>query len=251
MLDAAAIEQAVVREDVDGRQQLVLEEAHVEVGRFERLALLDQVGALLQRLGDGGFDVDVARVGRRRRRVGQVDVGRPVVGRRRVEDQAAQVVFGQIDLRGGQNRGLFVARDFGFGADDVDRRHGADFDARPVVAERLAREVERLLRHAQIGARVDQIPVGVAHLTGRLDDRLLQRHVGDLALLARDEQVRAVAVREEITEQRLRHVERHRRAERRIERLVGRVRRAPIVLPADAVIGAVPGQRLLDARVRA
>ena len=41
--------------------------------------------------------------------------------------------FWSICRRGDDGR-LLVARDFGLGLDDVDRRHGADFHARPVVA---------------------------------------------------------------------------------------------------------------------
>ena len=103
----------------------------------------------------------------------------------RVEDQRPQRVFRRLDLRLADDDRLLALGDFGFRLDDVDRRRGADLDARAGVAQRLLRQLERLLLHAQRRVRVGQVPVGVAHRAQRGGDGLPHLDVGDLAVLER------------------------------------------------------------------
>ena len=62
-----------------------------------------------------------------------------------------------LDRRFGEDHRFFAGRDFGFGLDDVERRHGADLDAGAVVLERLLRELERLALHVEVADRVHQV----------------------------------------------------------------------------------------------
>ena len=163
-LDAADAVEAVADHRVDLRPGVVPGQIEVDLRYLELLAQLDQVGALLERRLDRALDVDVGPRLRQLRRVGQVEIHRPEVRRLRVVDQRAELILGLVDLRGRDDGRFLVAGDFGFGADDVDRRHRADFDAGPVVAQRLPRDVERGLGDAQVVARADQRPVGEAHL---------------------------------------------------------------------------------------
>ena len=104
---------------------------------FDRLARLLQVGSRLERVLHRGVDVHGHRL--ERRQLGRLDPRRPEVGRRRVEDERAQRVFGVVDIAPCATITASCARrDFGFGLDDVDRRRGADLDARARVAQRLA-----------------------------------------------------------------------------------------------------------------
>ena len=120
-----------------------------------------QIGAAIERVADRGVEVDGDRL--ERRQVGRLDADRPEVRHRRVVDQRAQRVFRRCDLRLGDDHRLLALRHLGFGFDDVDRGRGADLDARPRVAQRLLRQLQRLPLHLQRGDRVREVPVGVAH----------------------------------------------------------------------------------------
>ena len=95
------------------------------------------------------------------------------------------------DLRFAEDHGLLALRHFGFRFDGIDRRRGADFDAGARVAQRLARQLERLALDVERGDGEGQVPVGVADRSRRQRDRLPQRDVGNLPVLLRDEQLLA------------------------------------------------------------
>ena len=97
-----------------------------------------------------------------------------------IHDEHAQVVFRGLDLAFGDDHLLFLARDFGLGLNQLDRRHRADFDAPLVVPQRGAREFERLLRDVERADRVHQHQIRTAHVSRRLRQRLPQLDVGDL-----------------------------------------------------------------------
>ena len=124
----------------------------------------------------------------------------------RIENQRAQPILGLADGRLRQDHRLFAAGHFGFSLDDVDGRQRADLDARSGVAERLLREVERLLGDGQRVDREDVVPVGVLDGTRRERHGLPQADVGDLAVLPRLVDLLADRVELEVPEQRLAHL---------------------------------------------
>jgi hypothetical protein len=108
----------------------------------------------------------------------------------------------RLDLRLRDDHRFFVARDFRFGLDDVDLRHGADFDARLVVLERRARDVERLLRDVE--TRIAPTAGSTrAHVARGLDDALLQLDVGLRGLVLAGQQLLPERVDLEVPQQRL------------------------------------------------
>ena len=175
---------------------------------------------------------------RKRHRIGRLEADGPEVRHLRVENQRAQPIFRLLDGGLRHDHGLLVPRHFGLRLDDVDRRHGADLDALLVVGQQPLREVERLLLRLQVVDLVRQVPVGVLHVARRRDDRGLQLHVGGLAVFPAGLERLPQVVDLEVLQQRLRDVERHVRAEQRVEvgEEVGR-RRA----------GAVPRERVVRA----
>ena len=141
----------------------------------------------------------------------------------------------RCDLRLGDDHRFLALGHFGFGLDDVDRRHRADLDAGAVLLERALRQVERQPLHFEAADGEDQVPVGVLHEPGGRGHRLAHQHVGDLAVLGRDLQLLAGDVDAEVAQQRLREVEGERRADLRREVGEGVVGGRPVVVPADAV----------------
>ena len=87
--------------------------------------------------------------------------------------------------------------------DDVERRQRADFDARPVVFDELGGQRQRALGDFFGLDREDEIPIRVAHVGDRPDDRRAQRRLGHLLIDLRDLQLRAGAVDAEVAQQRL------------------------------------------------
>ena len=81
----------------------------------------------------------------------------------------------------------------------------------------LLRELQRLPLHGEVVDGEDEIPIGVLDVARGDRDRLLQLHVGDLAVLPADEHLLARRVDLEVAQQRLRVVERDRRVELRVE----------------------------------
>ena len=175
---------------------------------------------------------------------------RPEVGRLRIEDQRAQPVLGLSDRRLRHDDGLFAARDFRFGLDDVDRRQRADLDARLRVAQRLLREVERLLRDDQRVQREHVVPVGVLHGRVVSATALLQADVGDLAVLARWQDLLAHGVELEVPQQRLGDLHVDVAVQLRVETAEDVVGRRARAVPRHDRVGA-PREELRDLRVAA
>ena len=128
-LRAAEARQAVVEAGGDLGQRLVAQEADVDVVR-PRAIFVDccrsvRLSSALRTAAS--TSTVIAWNGGRS---DGLDVHRPEVRRRRVEDQRAQRVLRRLDLRLGDDHRLFALGHFGFGFDDVDRRRGADLDAR-------------------------------------------------------------------------------------------------------------------------
>ena len=165
-------------------------------------------------------------------------------------DERAQCVFGPGNRRLGEDHRFLALRHFRFRLHDVDRRHGADFHAGAIFLQRTLREIQRLALHVEAADGEDQIPVGVLHRPGGGGDGFLHLHVGDLAVLARDLQLLAGAVDAEVAQQRLREVEREVRPGLRREVGEDVVGGGAVVLPADLVAGAAPGQGRLQPEVQ-
>ena len=152
---------------------------------------------------DGRVDVDRRRL-KRTASVGSiraVQKSGPELG---LKTSARKRVLGAVDGGLGENHRFLAGRHFGLGLDDVERRHGADLDARAVVLERLLRQLERLALHVEVADGVHQVVVRVANVADGAVDRLLQLHVGDFLVLLADEQLLARAVDLEVAQQRLR-----------------------------------------------
>ena len=162
-----------------------------------------------ERVANRGVGVDGDRL--ERRRVRRLEARVPELGLiGRIRDERPQAILGARDRRFRENHALLALRDFGFGLDDVERRHRADLDARAVVAERPLRELAATALHREVVDGVDQIPVGVLHVARRDGNRLLQLHVRDLAILPADQHLLPRRVDLEVAQQRLRVVERDR-----------------------------------------
>ena len=149
----------------------------------------------------------------------------------------------------GHRQQLASRRSLGLRRHDVDRRHRSDLDAHPVVLHELLGQRHRLPLHAHGGARIDEIPVGQAYVGERVDDGLLEVDVGDVPVDARDDQLRAPRIGPKAAQQRLRVLQRHVRAEARVEGRedVGRLR--PGAVPGDVVPAAAPLDLLTDPEV--
>ena len=103
------------------------------------------------------------------------------------------------ELRGGHRRfglrqGLPPRGRFGLRLHDVERRHGADLDARPVVLDQLVGEVQRADRHVHRLPGEHQFPVGVAHVGDRLRQRAAQLDLRDVVVDRGDPQLQPRAV---------------------------------------------------------
>ena len=148
-----------------------------------------------------------------------------------------------------QRQQLAARRGFRLRLHDVDRRHRPDVDARPIVRHELLGQGQRLPLHAHGGARVDQIPVAQSHAGERVDDGLLEVDVGDVPVDAGDDQLRAPRIGPEAAQQRLRVLQRHVRAEARVEGREDVGRLPPRAVPGDVVPAAAPLDLLSDPEV--
>ena len=116
------------------------------------------------------------------RAIHRIEPGVPVRILRAVHDQSLERQFGRAPRRLRLTSALPPRRLFGLRLHDVDRRHGADFDARLVVLHELAGEIERLLGDFDRLRGEHVIPVGVSDIRQRVGDRRAQLDVRDVAI---------------------------------------------------------------------
>ena len=224
-------------------KDLVLQIADVDVASFEAVLCRLQIGALVERVANGGIGVDHLLL--KRRRIGRLERGRPEVRRRRIQDERAEVVLGPLDRRFGEDHPLVVARDLRLRLDDVDGRERADLDPLPVVGERLLGEPQRFLLRLQIVDGVGQVPVRVLHVAVRLHDHGIELDVGQIPQLLARHDLLPDQVDREVAQQRLRELQVQARGELGAEVAGNVVRREPCAAPVCGV-GRAPGEVLLQ-----
>ncbi len=234
----------VLRLEVHVGQRLVAQVSQRQVVLFQGLSLPDQVRAGVERLPDRRIDIHRLRL--EGRRVGQIELHGPEVRRLGVHDERPELIFG---LRHGGLRaddGFLARGDFRLRLDDVDRRHRPDPDARLVVLQRLARQIERLLLHFERRNVVGEVPVRVLDAADRRQHGLAQLHVRDLAILRADQQLPARPIDLEIPQERLRVGRAELRPEHRVGQVEGVVALQPLAAPRDLVVRS-PAQLLVRA----
>ena len=146
-----------------------------------------------------------------------------------------------------ENHRFLATGDFRLRLHDVDRCQGADLHARPRVAQRLLRQVQRLTGHLQRVDGVDVVPVRVPHGPLRQRHGLPNVHVGDHPVGPRREQLLPDGVELEVAQQRLRDNHIQIAAQRRVEarkRVGGRL---PSAVKRHHRLGA-PREQLLNVR---
>jgi len=177
--------------------------------------------------------------------VGWIERDRPEVRCPRIQDERPQHVLRLFDRRLGDDHALLVAGHLGLRLHDVDGRHRPDFDALPVVLERLLRKSERLLLRLQVVDGVGEIPVRVLHVPHRLRDDGLELDVGEVARLPAVGDLLPDLVDGVIAQQRLRDADVQRGVELRAEaaeQVRGGGARA---VPVRRIVAA-PAHRLAD-----
>ena len=132
---------------------------------------------------------------------------------------------------------------------DVQRRQRADLDARAVVLHELGGQRQRVQRDLFGLDREDEIPVRIAHVGDRPDDRRAQRRLGHLLVDLRDLELRPRGIGPEVAQQRLGEC----RGQRRVEHRVARGKQVrlllAIVVERDRVAATAPLDVLRDAVV--
>ena len=246
-LGTALAVELIAADQVERRQGAVAEIADRRFVDVELPSRAGDVGAAVERRLDGLPQVD--RQGLDARLVGRVDLRVPQsIGRSRDDELLQGQLVGALRLD--RLRQLLASRrGFGLRLHDVDRRHRADLDPKQVVLDELLGQRQRLPLHVQGGARIDEIPVGEADVGQGVDDGLLEVDVGDVAADARDGELRAPAVGAEPAQQRLRVLQRHVRAEARVEGREDVGRLLARAVPGEVVAAAAPPDLLPDPEV--
>ena len=238
----------LIRADqVEAGERVVAERPHVDVVDVPLPPRPRDVRPLAQSDANRGLDVD--RGVADRRLIDRVERGRPELVARAVHDQALEVDFRRLPVLLRLGERLAPRRRLRLGLDDVDRGERADLDARPVVADELLGELQRLPldRHRLHG--VDELPVGVADAGQRVGDRLAEVDVGDRAVDPRDRELLARLVDAEPAQQRLRVVGGDGAPIARVEAREEVGRLPPRVVPRDVEGPAAPRHRLRHGRV--
>ena len=110
-----------------------------------------------------------------------------------------------------------AARHLGFGAHHFDTGQQAELDFAFVVAEELLREFEVKAASLDLGRESDQVPVETDHAVDRGHDLLLERKVGNFAIILGDADVDRIQAAPEALGKALRDRQAEIRIERRIE----------------------------------
>ena len=215
---------------------LVAEEPDLVLVGVELDALGAHFGAALQRHPDGVVDVHLVVLDGGC--VQRPDFVIPEPGSIRVADQRLQGVFGLADLLFGDDQRLLAGRHLGLRLQDVDGRHGPDFHLHLVVAQQIAREIERLHFHLVVPDREDEVPIGVLDVPEHVEHTALELMTGLALPVLADQDLPPLRVGAEVLEQRLRHLGVQRAPVARIEGGEGAVRGEAVVVELDGIVGA-------------
>lgn len=92
----------------------------------------------------------------------------------------------------GHREVLLVARHFGFGAHDLDRRECSDLHLLLVVAEQLLGQRQGLLLHLRILVEAHQIPINIDDIGNRCDHLLLEYQIAHRNFILRDPNIAVI-----------------------------------------------------------
>ena len=126
-----------------------------------------------------------------------------------------------------------IGSEFGFGASDVERSHGADFQLFFIVVVEFVGNGDGLLLDFDVFASVNEFPIGVDGVGDGGDGLLSEREISDLAIVFGNDDVAAIDESTGTGEELLLKTDAQRRLNVGIEKVGGGGRGAGVI-PGDA-----------------
>jgi hypothetical protein len=182
------------------------------------------------------------------------DPGGPHAGVVLREDDALEVVLGVGEQVLRNDHSLLAGRHLRTGLDDVERGHGPDLHPDLVLLEELLGEVEAVVGGPEVVHGVDEVVVVDLRGRHRVDDRLAELDVRDLAVDLGELELPAGRVDLEVREQRLGDADGDARRVGRVEAGEEVVRVGPPVVPGHVELAPgldrESGSEVPDVRLR-